>query len=212
MKHGMAVRTNGTQIFRWIHGVRLIDIGQRKQVMHMYEAFADGAIPSFKVKAADGAVNRLLKYWFARMRPRTSTAQNGLQAIILSLARGGAPSKLSFFESSDSISAACYGEGMASACQWPVNGLSMACQVQPTQKSPAGPGLGGTAQPAPPGSATYLKPTRSSICCTLVTLAPTALMGMVSLLNGLPLVMAFKAGLSASTPLAVGHSLLPLAK
>ncbi len=35
--------------------------------------------------------SRLLKYWFARMRPRTSTAQNGLQAIILSLARGGAP-------------------------------------------------------------------------------------------------------------------------
>ena len=43
------------------------------------------------------AASRLLKYWFARMRPRTSTAQNGLQAIILSLARGGAPSKLSFF-------------------------------------------------------------------------------------------------------------------
>ena len=42
-------------------------------------------------------LSRLLKYWFARMRPRTSTAQNGLQAIILSLARGGAPSKLSFF-------------------------------------------------------------------------------------------------------------------
>ena len=52
-------------------------------------------------------LNRLLKYWFARMRPRTSTAQNRLQAIILSLVRGGAPSKLSFFESSDSISAAC---------------------------------------------------------------------------------------------------------
>lgn len=51
--------------------------------------------------------SRLLKYWFARMWPRTSTAQNGLQAIIFDMTRGGAPSKLSFFESSDSISAAC---------------------------------------------------------------------------------------------------------
>ena len=30
--------------------------------MHMYEAFADGAIPSFKVKAADGAVKAMAPY------------------------------------------------------------------------------------------------------------------------------------------------------
>jgi len=35
------------------------------------------------------------------------TVQNGLQAVSLDPARGGALSKLSFFESSDSISAAC---------------------------------------------------------------------------------------------------------
>ena len=62
------------------------------------------------------------------------------------------------------------------------------------------------------GRAGYWKPTRSSICCTLVVFAPTALIGMVSLLKGLPPVMALRAGLSSATPLAAGHSLLPFAK
>ncbi len=41
----------------------------------------------------------------------------------------------------------------------------------------------------------YLKPTRSSICCTLIWFMPTALMGSTSLLK-LPPVMALRAGLS----------------
>ena len=57
----------------------------------------------------------------------------------------------------------------------------------------------------------YLKPTRSSICCTLTWFMPTALMGMTSLLNSPPDI-ALSAGLSNFKPLTTGHSLLPLAK
>ena len=62
------------------------------------------------------------------------------------------------------------------------------------------------------GAQAYLKPTRSSICCTLTWLAPTALIGIVSYLNVPPPVMDLSAGLLVVTPLATGHSLLPLAK
>lgn len=59
--------------------------------------------------------------------------------------------------------------------------------------------------------ASYLYPTRSSICCTLTWLPPMTLIGMVSDLK-LPPVMACRAVLLTFTLATAGHSLLPLAK
>jgi hypothetical protein len=64
----------------------------------------------------------------------------------------------------------------------------------------------------PPQRPTYLNPTRSNICCTFTVFAPTAASGIVSALKSPPPVIACNAGLLTFTPLAVGHSLLPLAK